>query len=164
MIVKIPLSLKKVRLGFQQFNKAQMSHRRTTNAPPTHHRRILYVISLNSGQRVGRQSTRRPTRWWDRILKFYRALYRKSSCQPDAVKCIALACVVLHNVYIDMSDSLPSQLDLTEHPAQHGRRSRKEVRELLMMRNCTMKKDKSHHAEEIRKALLDKFWEEKEEQ
>ena len=94
----------------------------------------------------------------------WRVLYRKSSCQPDALKCIALACVVLHNVCIDMSDSLPSQLDLTEHPAQHGRRSRKEVRELLMMRNCTMKKDKSHHAEEIRKALLDKFWEEKEEQ
>lgn len=94
----------------------------------------------------------------------WRVLYRKSSCQPDAVKCIALACVVLHNVCIDVSDSLPSQLDLTEHPAQHGRRSRKEVRELLMMRNCTMKKDKSHHAEEIRKALLDKFWEEKEEQ
>lgn len=31
-----------------------------------------------------------------------------------------------------------------------------------MMGNCAMKKDKSHHAEEIRKALLDKFWEEKE--
>lgn len=75
---------------------------------------------------------------------------------------LALACVVLHNVCIDMGDSLPSQSDLTEHPAQHGRRSRKEVRELLMMGNCAMKKDKSHHAEEIRKVLLDKFWEEKE--
>ena len=74
----------------------------------------------------------------------------------------ALASVVLHNISIDMGDSLPSQLNLTEDPAQHGRRSRKEFRELLMMRNCTMKKDKSHHAEEIRKALLDKFWEEKE--
>ena len=72
-----------------------------------------------------------------------RVLYRKSSCQPDAVKCIALACVVLHNICIDMGDSLPSQLDLTEDPAQHRRRSRKEVRELLMMRNCTIKKDKS---------------------
>ena len=61
-----------------------------------------------------------------------------------------------------MGDSLPSQLDLTEDPAQHGRRSKKEVRELLMMRNSTMKKDKSHHAEEIRKALLNKFWKEKE--
>ena len=75
-----PFSLKKVRLGFQQFNKAQMSHRHATDAPPTHHRRILYVIRLNSGQRVGRQSTDSrptrwptcwPTRWWDRILNFY---------------------------------------------------------------------------------------------
>ena len=72
----------------------------------------------------------------------WRVLYRKSSCQPDAVKCIALACVVLHNICIDMGDSLPSQLDLTEDPVQHGRRSKKEVRELLMMRNSTMKKDK----------------------
>ena len=87
----------------------------------------------------------------------WRVLYCKSSCQPGAIKRIALACVVLHNVCIDMGDSLPSQLDLTEHLAQHGRRSRKEVRELLMMRNCTMKKDKSHHAEEIKKTLLDKF-------
>ena len=85
----------------------------------------------------------------------WRVLYRKSSCQPDTIKCIALECVVLHN-------PRRSQLDLTEHPAQHGRRSRKEVRELMMMRNWTMKKDKSHDAEEIGKALLDKFWEEKE--
>ena len=49
----VPFSLKKVRLVFEQFNKAQMSHRHATDAPPTHHRRILYVISLNSGQRVG---------------------------------------------------------------------------------------------------------------
>ena len=47
----------------------------------------------------------------------WRVLYRKSSCQPDAFKCIALACVVLHNVCIDMGDCLPSELDLTEHPA-----------------------------------------------
>ena len=57
-----PFSLKKVRLGFQQFNKAQMSHRHATDAPPTHHRPISYVIRLNIGQRVGRQSTNsRPT-------------------------------------------------------------------------------------------------------
>ena len=52
-------------LGFKQF-KDQMSHRCT-----------LYVIRLNGGPRVGRQSAnswptmRCPTRWWDRILIFY---------------------------------------------------------------------------------------------
>ena len=46
-----PFSLKKVLLGFQQFNKAQMSHRHTTNAPPTH--LICYKIK----QRPTRRST-----------------------------------------------------------------------------------------------------------
>ena len=75
-------SLEKVCLALQKFHKAQ-----TTNTPPTHRRRISYVIKLNSCQRVGRQSVDsrptvdrlstdcRPTRWpmrqWDRILNFY---------------------------------------------------------------------------------------------
>ena len=63
--------LEKVCLALQKFHKAQ-----TTNTPPTHRRRISYVIKLNSGQRVGRQSidcwpTCGPTRRWDRILNFY---------------------------------------------------------------------------------------------
>ena len=44
-------SLEKLCLALQKFHKAQ-----TTNTPPTHHRRISYVIKLNSCQRVGRQS------------------------------------------------------------------------------------------------------------
>ena len=45
-----------------KFNKAQISHRHATDAPPTHHRRMLYVISSKSGQRVGRLSVDcRPT-------------------------------------------------------------------------------------------------------
>ena len=39
-----------------KFNKAQISHRHATDAPPTHHRRMLYVISSKSGRRVGRLS------------------------------------------------------------------------------------------------------------
>ena len=62
--------------------------------PPTHHRRISYLISLKSGQRVGRQSVDsrpsvgrlsadcRPTRWptclptrrLDRFLYHYRSV------------------------------------------------------------------------------------------
>ena len=50
-------SLEKVCLALQKFHKAQ-----TTNTPPTHRRRISYVIKLNSCQRVGRQSVdSRPT-------------------------------------------------------------------------------------------------------
>ena len=64
-------SLEKLCLALQKFHKAQ-----TTNTPPTHRRRISYVIKLNSCQRVGRQSVdSRPTHWptrrWDRILNFY---------------------------------------------------------------------------------------------
>ena len=42
-------SLEKLCLALQKFHKAQM-----TNTPPTHRRRISYVIKLNSCQRVGR--------------------------------------------------------------------------------------------------------------
>ena len=83
--------LKKVCLALQKFHKAQ-----TTNTPPTRRRRISYIIKLNNGQRVDRQSvdsrstvdqlstdcrpTCRPTRWptcgptrrWDWILNFYK--------------------------------------------------------------------------------------------
>ena len=42
--------------------RLQTSHRHATDAPPTHHRRILYAISSKSGQRVGRLSAdSRPT-------------------------------------------------------------------------------------------------------
>ena len=43
--------LKKVCLALQKFHKAQ-----TTNTPPTRRRRISYIIKLNNGQRVDRQS------------------------------------------------------------------------------------------------------------
>ena len=49
-------SLGMVCLALQKFNKAQTSHRHATDMSPTCHRRILYVISLKSGQRVGRLS------------------------------------------------------------------------------------------------------------
>ena len=54
--------MEKVCLALHKFNKAQTSHRHATDVPPTYHRRILYVISSKSGQRVGRLSTdSRPT-------------------------------------------------------------------------------------------------------
>ena len=50
-------SLGKVCLALEKFHNAQRSHQHATDAPPTHHRRISYLISLKSGQRVGRLST-----------------------------------------------------------------------------------------------------------
>ena len=54
--VKNPIPPMQVCLALQKFHKAQTSHQHATNAPPTHRRRISYVIKLKSGQRVGRQS------------------------------------------------------------------------------------------------------------
>ena len=43
-------SLGKVCKALEKFNKAPRSHQHATDAPPTHHRHISYLVSLKSGQ------------------------------------------------------------------------------------------------------------------
>ena len=88
-------------------------------------------------------------------------LYRKCACDPDTVKLVTLACIVLHNVCIEASDNIPVDLDLTVDPNSHERRNRERIRELLNMRQCTRVPDNSRQAKIIRDALRKKFWDEK---
>ena len=100
-------------------------------------------------------------RAYGQLKSRWRVLYRKLGCLPEAVKCITLTCVVLHNVCIDGGDTLPPQLDLTENPSTHQRRDSDEVRRLLQMTNCSKIRDTSRLAGTIRTALSQKFWYEK---
>ena len=91
----------------------------------------------------------------------WRVLYRKCECDPDTVKLVTLACIVLHNVCIEASDNIPVDLDLTVDPNSHERRNRERIRELLNMRQCTRVPDNSRQAKIIRDALRKKFRNEK---
>ena len=74
----------------------------------------------------------------------------------------ALACLVLHNICIDLGDTLPRKLDLTIDPVTNQRRSRAKVRELLQMRECEKIRDTCYQGLLVRDALAEKFWLEKE--
>jgi hypothetical protein len=88
----------------------------------------------------------------------WRILHRKSECEPESVKQIALACVVLHNLCIANGDNLPQHLDLLGN-CPGNQRDREKVRKLLQMRSCARIRDSSKAAEVIRAALAEKLGE-----
>lgn len=92
----------------------------------------------------------------------WRILLRKCESSTSEVKIAALACLVLHNICIDLGDTLPRKLDLTIDPVTNQGRSRAKVRELLQMRECEKIRDTSYQGLLVRDALAEKFWLEKE--
>lgn len=71
----------------------------------------------------------------------WRILLRKCESSTIELKIAALACLVLHNICIDLGDTLLRKLDLTIDPVTNQRRSRAKVRELLQMRECEKIRD-----------------------
>lgn len=92
----------------------------------------------------------------------WRILLRKCESSTSELKIAALACLVLHNICIDLGDTLPRKLDLTIDPVTNQGRSRAKVRELLQMRECEKIRDTSYQGLLVRDALAEKFWSEKE--
>jgi hypothetical protein len=91
----------------------------------------------------------------------WRILHRRSECEPESVKETAIACVVLHNLFIANGNNLPLHVDLLcNYPK--NQRDREKVRKLLQMRSCARTQDSSKAAEAIRAALAEKLWKEKE--
>ena len=74
---------------------------------------------------------------------------------------ISLACVVCHNICIDMEDKAPTSWDLRFDTETQKKRPREAVRELLNMRNCRRMRDTSIEAKAVRECLKSKFWSEK---
>lgn len=91
----------------------------------------------------------------------WRILLRKCECTPQQVAKATLACMVLHNICLDLGDTISKKLDVTLDPVTHERRDRAQVRDLLHMTKCRTIPDKHHHACKIRDALADKLWQEK---
>ena len=89
-------------------------------------------------------------------------LLRKNESETDMVTLSTLACMVLHNICIDQGDSLSKKLDLTFDPETLEKRDRDEIRELLQMTSCKKVNDTGAHGRQVRDALCQKLWLEKE--
>ena len=92
----------------------------------------------------------------------WRVLLRKNESETDMVTLSTLACMVLHNICIDQGDSLSKKLDLTFDPETLEKRDRDEIRELLQMTSCKKVNDTGAHGRQVRDALCQKLWLEKE--
>ena len=92
----------------------------------------------------------------------WRILLRKCESNTSELKIAPLACLVLHNICIDLGDTFPRKLDLTLDPVTNQRRSRVKVRELLQMRECEKIRDTCYQGLLVGDALAEKFWLEKE--
>ncbi len=73
-------------------------------------------------------------------------------------KVATLACLVLHNIFLDCGDSLSSKLDLSIDPETSQRRNRETIRDLLLMSTSRKIFDANDNkAVKIRKTLESKL-------
>ena len=91
----------------------------------------------------------------------WRILFKKCESKKESMKIMCLACVVLHNICIDLGDILPRAWDLNYDDHENKRRPAEAVRELLNMTKCRRIADTSKQASIIRNCLKDKFWRER---
>ena len=90
----------------------------------------------------------------------WRILLRKCECSQNTMKIMSLACVVLHNICIELEDKAQISWDLSFDAETQKKRPQEVVRELLQMRGCRRRRDTSSEAEAVRECLTSKFWSE----
>ena len=91
----------------------------------------------------------------------WRILLRKNECHIKTLRSMSLACIVLHNICIDLNDRGTPAWDLSINNETQRKRPREEVRDLLHMTRCRCIPDSSKSAVKIRDCLKKKFWDEK---
>ena len=100
-----------------------------------------------------------------RLKSKFRVLFRKCESHKETVKMYGLACVVLHNLCIELGDLVPRKFDLTLDHASNKRLSPEEVRDILALRKTNEKHfevNKKSRAAKVRNALTANIWEETE--
>ena len=100
-----------------------------------------------------------------RLKSRFRVLFRKCESHKETVKMYGLACVVLHNLCIELRDLVPRKFDLTLDHASNKRVSPEEVRDILALRKTNEKHfevNKKSRAAKVRNALTASMWKEKE--
>ena len=98
---------------------------------------------------------------YGQLKRRWRVTLRKNESSKDEVKTKTLACMVLHNIYIDRGETLSRKLDLTLDPVTNQRRDRNRISELLQMTSCEKIRDSSKQVNAIRDALTEKLFMEK---
>eukprot|EP00112_Aurelia_sp_Birch-Aquarium-sp1_P024670 Seg7883.2 transcript_id=Seg7883.2/GoldUCD/mRNA.D3Y31 product="hypothetical protein" protein_id=Seg7883.2/GoldUCD/D3Y31 len=91
----------------------------------------------------------------------WRILGRKHESHQDTIKTMSLACIVLHNLCIDVCDQGRLAWDVTYDPMTNKKRPREVIRNMLHMTKCKKVVDNSRNATIIRDCLKKKFWDEK---
>ncbi len=66
----------------------------------------------------------------------WRVLMRKNECKEGTLQTMSLACVVLHNICIDLNDNINKSLDAGHDPRTNQRRPPEEVKDLSHMTKC----------------------------
>ena len=74
-----------------------------------------------------------------------RGTLRKNKCHTDTLKSMSLACIILHNVCIDLEDQGNRGWDLTVDETTQKRRPREVVRDMLHMTKCRKIPDSSRN-------------------
>ena len=92
----------------------------------------------------------------------WRVLMRKNEWEQETFKIMSLACIVLHNICIDLDNKMSKNLDYSYDLATNQRRSSDEVKGLLQMTYTRKVADTCKHAIIIRETLSNMFWTEKE--
>ena len=86
-------------------------------------------------------------------------LLRKCESHKETVKLMSLACIVLHNICIDLLDTTPTSWDLNYDDNGAQWRPEAEVREILKMQACPpLRGSVNGRANKVRKTLKEKFW------
>lgn len=91
----------------------------------------------------------------------WRILGRKNESHQNTIKSMSLACIVLHNLCIEVSDQGRLAWDVTYDPMTNKKRPREVIQNMLHMTKCKKVPDNSRNASVIRDCLKNKFWDEK---
>lgn len=92
----------------------------------------------------------------------WRVLHRRCDSNNETMKVKSLACIVLHNICIDLGENISNNQDLKVNPATQHRRPQEAIRELLHMTCSRPIRSSTSSAVKIRDCLAKKFWKEHE--
>ena len=91
----------------------------------------------------------------------WRILLRKNECHMETLKLMSLACIILHNVCIDLEDKGMRAWDLAFVEHTQKQHPREVVRSMLHMTGCRTFSGGSQKAREVQDCLKNKFWDKK---
>ena len=88
----------------------------------------------------------------------WRILYRKGEVNQHSLKVNVLACIVLHNIYIEKENNISHKLNLSYDKNDNKRKRPEELRRIFYMVPSRCYVDTSKDAAKLRKDICDYLW------